>query len=110
MKLCSENAFSHLCVPDVFVHKGLLIEQRLPISTMHVEQVAFYVDHFLDLTPAVKEFVDFCCRYSFSDLQGCCYNQELSSQPIGRYDNIPFFITLRKINIVSVLLIWNILN
>jgi hypothetical protein len=100
-----KNNYKYLVIPEAHPYKELLIEKRLPITELtHKEQIGLYYENKEKFSLAAKEFTGLLCQMTYPDILTSShpYQKDLDI-PLGRYDNIPFFLSegIGKIGLVD---------
>ncbi len=97
-KICRENHYTHLIIPDARISDPFIVERRLPIIYQNTkEQIGCYIEHKELFTEAIEQFTKFLCQTELEDITwGMEPYQELSNSPIGRYDNVALYIIQGK--------------
>lgn len=104
-KICAQNNYSYLTIPNARLHGSFLIENRLPIYTYKgiKAQIGFYLAHLEQITPAVKNFTGFLCQGFLGDIiehrsLGVDPYPSLSSEPnyMSRPDNVAMYFEERE--------------
>ncbi len=92
--VCKEHHLRHLVVPKAVHYGQFLIEKRLPIGVPgSKEQISLYCENREKFSRAVEEFAELSFRSIIIDITDVnTIYQTLSEAPLGRYDNIPFYI------------------
>lgn len=98
-KICRENYYTHLIIPNACNRESFIVESRLPIIYQNTkEQIGCYIEHKELFTEAIEQFTKFLCQTQLEDITWGAMDpyQALSNSPIGRYDNISLYITKGK--------------
>lgn len=95
-KICGDSNYTHLKIPKARIcqvpgKKDRLIEERLPIPPQFAlgKQVGFYCENQKQMTKAIQEFTELCCKATYGDLIQKDKKNDTKDTP--RYDNIPLF-------------------
>lgn len=92
-KICTQNRFDHLVIPEARICGEFIVESRLPLSGHGFQEtIAFYAENRDLFTPAVREFTQFFCQAHLEDLVGTSASVFERFGPIPRYDNIPLYL------------------
>ncbi|MCH9608960.1 MAG: hypothetical protein S4CHLAM45_02990 [Chlamydiales bacterium] len=92
---CRSLGYQHLVIPKARVHQHFIVEERLSIVSTHRKyQIGLYTKNSSLFTAAVKEFTDFLCHATLTDIveSGFYYYEGKLEAHLGRYDNIALYL------------------
>lgn len=103
-ELCDTQHFKHLVVPRFTLYEGFTIEEKLPVSqTTLRSQTSFYLSNLSKFSEPAKEFTSFLLHTHFPDILTTSHPYYSSSYlPLGRSDNIPFFMKNEEVKIALI--------
>jgi len=93
-QLIDQCAYTHLVIPRSMYYKEFTIEERLPNPQATLRsQASLYLTHLSAFAQTAKELTDFLLKAHFDDITTTSHPYVDGHQlPLGRPDNIPFFI------------------
>ncbi|MEX1013414.1 MAG: hypothetical protein WDZ27_06935 [Waddliaceae bacterium] len=92
--LCQELGLRHLIVPRFGLSGDYTFEQRLPVADVNLRsQTSLYASHRDCFSQAAKEFSAFLIKSHFPDILTWSHPYQTEDKiPLGRFDNLPFFL------------------
>lgn len=92
--LCRELGLRHLIIPRFGLSGDYTFEQHLPVADVNLRsQTSLYASHRDCFVQAAKEFSAFLIKSNFPDILTWSHPYQTEDKiPLGRFDNLPFFL------------------